>query len=103
MKMRAKTILVLVTMLTAVVLIASVASEIWWADKKSAVDSARRLVGLPGIAIGNLSPAARNPGLEILCTGLYDTPGGYCSYFTNGVPFTGFPSGGNITISGYSP
>jgi hypothetical protein len=74
-----------------------IASEVSWANKEKVVDPTRELVRLPSVAIGNLSPAARNPGLEIFCTGLYDTPGGYCTYFTDGVPFTGFPPGGNIT------
>jgi len=99
MNMKARTIIILMTALVALVLFSCVASEISWSNKKSAGDPTRALVGLPSIAIGNLSPAARNPGLEILCTGLYDTPGGYCSYFTDGVPFVDFPLGGNITVN----
>lgn len=99
MKMKAKTLVIVVTVLTAVVFISCGASEISWANRKNVYDPTRELVGLPSIAVGNLSPAARNPGLEILCTGLYDTPGGYCNYFTDGVPFIDFPSGGNITVS----
>jgi len=90
-------ILFAIAALVAFVSIACFASEFTWENKENAVDPTRQLVGLPSIAIGNLNPSARNPGLEILCTGLYDTPGGYCTYFTNGVPFTGFPLGGNIT------
>jgi len=96
--LRARTILLAIAALVTFVSISCFASEVSWANRENAVDPIRELVGLPGIAIGNLSPSARNPGLEIFCTGLYDTPGGYCSYFTDGVPFTGFPSGGNITV-----
>jgi len=55
---------------------------------------------LPSLSIGNLNPAARNPELEILCTGLYDVPGGYCNYFTLGVPFINYTMSWNITVSG---
>jgi len=51
-------------------------------------------------AIGNLNPVARNPGLEILCTGLYDVPGGYCPYFVDGVSFFNFVFNETITVSG---
>jgi hypothetical protein len=97
--MRPRIIFAVVASLIAVVFVSCGASEISWANKRTATDSTRELVALPSIAIGNLSPAARNPGLEVFCTGLYDTPGGYCSYFTDGVPFTGFSSSGNITVS----
>jgi len=96
--LRARAILLAIAALVTFVSISCFASTVSWADRENAVDPIRELVGLPSIAVGNLSPSARNPGLEILCTGLYDTPGGYCSYFTNGVPFTGFPLGGNITV-----
>ncbi len=90
-------IILSVAALVMIVAACCAASEISWAKKEKAVDPTRELVGLPSIAVGNLNPAARNPGLEILCTGLYDIPGGYCTYFTSGLPFAGFPQGGNIT------
>jgi hypothetical protein len=52
------------------------------------------------VAVGNLNPSARNPGLELLCTGMYDVPGGYCYYNAWGVPFAGFPMATNFTIIG---
>ena len=98
LQLRRRTVLLTIAALVTFVAASCIASEVSWANKKNAFDPTRELVGLPSVAIGNLSPASRNPGLEILCTGLYDTPGGYCAYFTNGVPFTGFPFGGNITV-----
>ena len=95
--MRPRVILFAVAALVTFVSVSCFASEISWANKEKAADPTRKLVGLPSIAIGNLSPAARNPGLEILCTGLFDVPGGYCSYFTPGVPLF-FPPGANITV-----
>jgi hypothetical protein len=50
------------------------------------------------VAIGNLNPSARNPGVELLCTGLYDVPGGYCNYFTLGVPSTNFSNPVSFTV-----
>ena len=99
MKMKNRTILLLFGALTALVAVSCATSEISWSNKENAHDPTRELVGLPSIAIGNLSPSARVPGLELLCTGLYDVPGGYCGYFTDGVPFIDFPMGGNITVS----
>ena len=62
-------------------------SEYSWSNRENSPDKARELTGLSSVAVGNLNPAARNPGLEFLCTGLFDDPGGYCYYFTDGVPF----------------
>jgi CDP-diacylglycerol pyrophosphatase len=90
MKMKPRIILISVIALVAVVTVACTASEIVWSTKANNPDALRQTVGLPSIAIGNLNPAARNPGLEVLCTGLYDAPGGYCFYFTNGVPYINF-------------
>jgi hypothetical protein len=75
-------------------------SEASWATKGRTADSLRQLVGLPSLSTGNLNPAARNPGLEILCTGLYDVPGGYCNYFILGVSFVNYTMSWNITVSG---
>ncbi len=96
--MKSKTPLLFVAVLTTFVLLACVASEISWSTKESAPDVLRQTVGLPSVAVGNLNPSARNPGLELLCTGLYDVPGGYCSYFALGVPFINFTTAGNFTI-----
>jgi hypothetical protein len=98
MKMKGRTIGLLIGVLVFFVFISCIASELDWLNKESTSDPIREIVGLPSIAVGNLNPAARNPGLEILCTGLYDSPGGYCSYYTNGVPFFNYASG-NITVS----
>jgi len=90
--------LLAITIMMTLVAACCVASEVYWENKQNVADQTRELVGLPSIAVGNLSPSSRNSGLEILCTGLYDNPGGYCAYFTSGVPSTGFPAGGNITV-----
>jgi hypothetical protein len=74
-------------------------SEVSWTTKGKTTDSLRELVGLPSLSTGNLNPAARNPGLEILCTGLNDVPGGYCNYFTLGVSFINYTTVWNITVS----
>jgi hypothetical protein len=60
-------------------------SELSWSIKANNPDPLRKMIGLPSLAVGNLNPAARNPGLEQLCTSFYDVPGGYCIYFTQGV------------------
>ncbi|HSQ48679.1 MAG TPA: hypothetical protein VLL96_03235 [Candidatus Deferrimicrobiaceae bacterium] len=97
--MKGKTIGLIIGVLLLFVVISCILSELDWLNKESTPDQIREIVGLPSIAVGNLNPAARNPGLEILCTGLFDSPGGYCSYYTNGVPFIQFAIGGNITVS----
>ncbi len=98
--MKEKTIFFILSAFLIVVFSSCIISELSWSKKENSTDSLRQLVGLPSIAVGNLSPAARNPSMEILCTGLYDTPGGYCSYFTDGIPFVDSPINGNITVSG---
>ena len=74
-------------------------SEISWSSKENTTDSLRQMVGLPSVAVGNLSPSARNPGVEAFCTGIYDVPSGYCNYFSMGVPFIESPSATNFTIT----
>lgn len=98
--MKPQTLLIVVAGLLTVVFTSCLISETAWRSREHSPDSLRQLLGLPSIAVGNLSPAARNPGLELFCTGLYDTPGGYCSYFTDGVPFINFKFGGNVTLGG---
>jgi len=102
MNLKARTILILTALLLTAVLALCAINEITWRSRERSQDPLRQVLGLPSVAIGNLSPAARNPGLELLCTGMYDTPGGYCSYFTDGVPFINFKSGGNVTLDGDS-
>ena len=75
------------------------ASELSWTSKFNSADDLRSVTGLPSVAVGNLSPAARNPGVEVLCTGIYDVPGGYCNYYSMGVPFIEFPMAKNFTIT----
>jgi hypothetical protein len=88
--MKSGTILIILAALIAIIAVACIASETSWSTKANSPDTLRQSVGLPSVAIGNLNPAARNPGLEFLCTGLNDAPGGYCFYFTNGVPYSNF-------------
>jgi hypothetical protein len=88
--MNSRILIIVTVLLLAFVLGSCVVSEISWSMKEATPDSLRQMVGLPSVAVGNLNPSARNPGVELLCTGLYDIPGGYCNYFTMGVPFTNF-------------
>jgi hypothetical protein len=76
---------VLIALLIVTIAASSIFSEVSWSIKSSSQDNLRKMIGLPSLAVGNLNPAARNPGLEVLCTSLYDVPGGYCIYFTQGV------------------
>jgi hypothetical protein len=96
--MRNKTLLIATASLLLFVLVSCAASEISWSITNSKTDSLRQLVGLPSIAEGNLNPASRNPALEIMCTSLYDSPGGYCYYFTNGIPITNITVISNVTV-----
>lgn len=100
--MRGRIIALLIGILVFFISFSCITSELSWLDRERSPDPVRQIVGLPSIAVGNLSPAARNPGLEVLCTGLYDTPGGYCSYYTNGVPFINFTIAGNITVGKFT-
>jgi hypothetical protein len=95
--MKSRTPLFIAIGLTVFVLLACAASEASWSIRESSPDVLRETVGLPSAAIGNLNPSARNPGLELLCTGLYDVPGGYCSYFSLGVSFINFTMADNFT------
>jgi hypothetical protein len=100
MKMKPKVFVSLVGVLLTFVFLSSALSEISWSMKENNTDALRQVVGLPSVAIGNLNPSARNPGVEFLCTGLYDVPGGYCNYFTLGVSFINFTAAGNFTTGG---
>ncbi len=98
MNLKTRTMASLMAVLLAFVFLSCALSELSWAAKENSTDSLRQIVGLPSVAVGNLSPSARNPGLELLCTGLYDVPGGYCNYFTLGVSFIDFPMATNFTV-----
>ena len=78
-------------------LLVCLVSEYSWSIKSNSSDSLRKLVGLPSVAVGDLNPAARNPGLEPLCASFYDVPGGYCSYFAQGVSVVNLTLACNIT------
>jgi hypothetical protein len=96
--MKSKVLIYAIAILLTFVTVSCVASEISWSMKESQSDSLRYVVGLPSVAVGNLSPSARNPGVEFLCTGLYDVPGGYCNYYSMGVPFVSFQMASNFTV-----
>ena len=98
MNMASRLLIYTITILLTFVFVSCAVSEISWSIKENNTDSLRYIVGLPSVAVGNLSPAARNPGTEALCTGLYDVPGGYCNYFSMGVPFISFPMATNFTV-----
>ena len=46
--------------------VSCIASESSWSTKENSSDSMRQIIGLPSIAVGNLNPSARNPGLETI-------------------------------------
>jgi hypothetical protein len=94
--MKSKNLLLILVGLMAFVFLSSAINQFTWINRENTPDSLRQAVGLPSIAIGNLNPAARNPGLELYCTGLFDDPGGYCFYFTNGVPYINSTTNQNI-------
>lgn len=96
--MKPKTLIFAIALLLTFVSVSCALSEISWSMKENSSDPLRYALGLPSVAVGNLSPSARNPGIEVLCTGLYDVPGGYCNYFSSGVPFIGFPMASNFTV-----
>jgi hypothetical protein len=74
-----------IALLVLAIAASSFFSEVSWQIKASSPDSLRRIVGLPSLAVGDLNPAARNPGLEQLCTSFFDMPGSSCIYYTQGV------------------
>jgi hypothetical protein len=90
----------LICVLFLAILVSCIYSELSWSIKSSQPDALRKLVGLPSIAVGNLNPAARNPGLELLCASFYDAPGGYCSYYTAGVSAVNLTLDCNVTVVG---
>ena len=96
--MKPTIIVALTAILLTFVFLSCAISEVSWSTKQNNSDLLRQIVGLPSVAIGNLNPSARNPGIELLCTGLYDVPGGYCNYFALGVPFINFPMASNFTV-----
>jgi hypothetical protein len=96
--MRNRNLLFATGALLAFVFAASFLSEASWSSRENSSDSLRQTVGLPSVAVGNLNPMARSPGLELLCPGLYDSPGGYCYYFTAGTYPLNFTVSDNKTI-----
>jgi len=96
--MKSRILIFTIVILLTFVVASCVFSEISWSTKENKTDSVRYVVGLPSVAVGNLNPSARNPGVEVLCTGLYDVPGGFCNYFAMGVPYIGFPMATNFTL-----
>ena len=97
--MKSRLLIYLIVILLTFVFVSCALSEISWSIKDNKPDPLRQALGLPSVAVGNLSPSARNPGVELLCTGLYDVPGGYCNYFTMGVSKTDFPMATNFTVT----
>jgi hypothetical protein len=97
--MKSRILVFTVVFLTILVFVASAVSEISWSNKQNSADTLRQTVGLPSTTVGNLNPSARNPGIEFLCTGLFDVPGGFCNYFALGVPFINYTVAGNFTIN----
>ncbi len=96
--MKPKILIYAIALLLTFVFVSCTLSEVSWSMKENNFDPLRYAVGLPSVAVGNLSPSARNPGVEVLCTGLYDVPGGYCNYYSMGVPFINFPMASNFTV-----
>jgi hypothetical protein len=77
-----------------------VLSEASWTSKENGAAPLAKTIGLASLVVGNLNPSARNPGLELFCTSLYDNPGGFCNYFAPGVPPENFKVNVNVTASG---
>jgi len=96
--MKSRTLVLMIVFLIALAFVASGLSEISWSIRENSPEVLRQTVGLPSTTVGNLNPSARNPGVEFLCTSLFDVPGGFCNYFTLGVPFTNFTVVGNFTV-----
>ena len=97
--MKPKILIYSIILLLVFVFVSCAASEFSYYSRLNSPDILRNATGLPSIAIGNLSPASRNPGVEALCTGIYDVPGGYCVYFSMGVPYIDFPTAKNFTVN----
>jgi hypothetical protein len=100
MKMKTRTIVLAIVGMLAFISISCYASETSWSAEGTPSGNLRQVVGLPSVAVGNLNPSARNPGVEVFCTALYDAPGGYCYYFTLGLPYTNYTVASNMTIGG---
>jgi hypothetical protein len=83
--MRLSKVVLLLIVSTSFVVVSCIQSEISWAAKDAGPNLERAVAQLPNIAVGNLSTYVRSGGLEVMCTSLYDVPGGYCFYFTPGV------------------
>ena len=98
--MNSKFLLTVITSMLLFIVASCLLSEISWANKENGSAQLTQTIGLASIIVGNLNPSARNPGLELFCTSLYDIPGGYCSYFVPGVPPENFRVYVNITASG---
>jgi len=98
-----KKIVILICVLVLFISVSCAASELSWSNQTNTPNLLRETIGLPSNIVGNLNPAARNPGLELFCTGLNDVPGGYCNYFADGVPFVNFTYNQNITVSEQKP
>jgi hypothetical protein len=96
--MKKPLILVVMAVLIVFIAVSCLLSEYSWSVRENAYDGFRDMLGLSSLAVGNLNPSARNPGLEILCTGLFDDPGGYCYYYSPGVPYVS-STFQNVTVS----
>lgn len=83
--MKHSRLILLLSALITFVVLSSIQSELSWAARDAAPNLERQAAQLPNIAVGNLSTYIRSGGLEVMCTSLYDVPGGYCFYFTPGV------------------
>jgi hypothetical protein len=95
--MKTRTLLLAMCGMLIFVFLSCAVSEIGWSQESSS-DSLQQILGLPSLAVGNLNPSARNPGFEALCVALSDSPGGYCYYFTSGIPPANLKIYTNITL-----
>ena len=80
------------------VAVSCVLSEASWSAVSNQPDPLRELIAMPSIAEGNLNPSARSPGLELYCSSLNDIPGGYCYYYSQGVPAWEVAPAANVTV-----
>ena len=98
-----KSVLVVLVVCVAVVISSCALSEASWAVAFRSPQPLLKVTGLPSIAFGDLSNAARSPGLEMLATCFYDEPGAYCQYFTPGTPLVNFTGVRIIGAAGQTP
>ena len=91
--MKSKILILAIALLLTFVFVSCIASEISWSMKENNPDSLRYVVGLPSVAVGNLSPSARNPGVEVTLHWTLRCAWWLLQLFLYGCAFHQFPYG----------